>query len=225
MQDRPAEIGKHFVQTLSLIGLLCGPAMALTWGLRRPFIEVFLGSRWMEVANVLAWLAPVGYIQTLVINIGFVIIAIGRTKLLRNIGFVNSGVVVATFFLTVRFGILGVAAGYFAVNLVLGVGTLHVTLKTVDQNFFSLLRQIWRPLGASIFVGLAAWFADIHLTAIGMPPLLRLALIGFAGLAVYAGLLIILARSPLRQAIAFVKTGANSREQLEEKGIGVGNVT
>jgi PST family polysaccharide transporter len=225
MQDRPAEIGKHFVQTLSLIGLFCGPAMALTWGLRRPFIEVFLGSRWMEVADVLAWLAPVGYIQTLAINIGFVIIALGRTKLLRNIGFVNSGVVVVTFFLTVQFGIIGVAAGYLVVNLLLGIGTMQVTLKTVDQNFFGLLRLIWLPLAASILVGLGAWFADTYLTALGMQALLRLGLIGIAGLAVYALLVIVLARSPLKQAIAFMKTGSKSHEQLDEKGIGVGNVT
>jgi PST family polysaccharide transporter len=156
-QDRPEEIGLHFLRVLSLISLISGPAMSLLWALREPFVAVLLGPNWLSTADLLAWFAPVGFIQSLITNVGLVMIALGRTRLLRNFGIANSIIFVVIFFVSTPFGIIGVAIGYFIGNLAMGVVTLHVTLRLVNQSLLGFVQAIWKPTSVSVIVGLLLW--------------------------------------------------------------------
>ena len=197
-QDRPAEIGHHFIKALSLISLACGPGMGLLWGLRRPVVAVLLGQNWLPVADVLSWLAPVGYIQAIATNVGFVMIALGRTRLLRNLGLINTAVYLIVFFASVRFGIVGVAAGYFGANVLIAATTLHVTLKLVDQNLMSLLRAIWKPGLFSASIAVVVWIPTRFDWLESMSPLLLLLILAPIGMALYIGLVAVFARDLVR---------------------------
>lgn len=199
-QDEPARIGRHFVMMLSFVSALFGPAFAMAWGLRAPFVEVMFGADWARVADVLAWLAPVGFIQTLTYNIGLLLTAVANTRQLRNNGILNSTVFVASFFAGLPFGITGVAAAYFAANLILGAYTLDISLKLVSQSLLSLVPAIWRQSLFSILVGLGSWAMDAYLTDL-LHALPRLILIGLAGSAIYLGLIWLFARHILHDML------------------------
>ena len=90
----------------------------------------WLLDRWLDTRVF----APVGIIQMVGSPIGFVLIALGKTKLLRNLGIINTCVYLVVFFACIPYGIVGVAAGYFFANVGIGAWTLHITLKLVQQT-------------------------------------------------------------------------------------------
>jgi PST family polysaccharide transporter len=197
-QDRPAEIGQHFMSTLTVISLFTAPGMALIWGLRQPFIDVMLGDQWRPAAEVLAWLAPVGYLQTMVTNTGLVVIALGRTKLLRNLGFFNTVVIIGMLCVTISFGIVAVAAGYFAANVILTVTTLYITLKLVEQSLWQLAKVTAKQTLISIVIGLGVWLPVHYGWFDNLPPIIPLLVLGLSGMAAYFGLMLMFARAQVR---------------------------
>lgn len=204
-QDRPLEIGGHFVKTLSLISLVCGPAMALLWGLRQPVVVVLLGPNWLPVADVLSWFAAVGFIQAVASNVGLVLIALGRTRLLRNLGLFNTVGYLAVFFVSIPFGIVGVAAGYFFANVVLCTLQLHVTLKLIDQSLPSLFRAIWKQTLFSCSIGIAVWLPIKLGWLEGISSLLILLVLTPLGMMLYLVLLAVFSRDHLRSLLGAIR--------------------
>ncbi|WP_395019647.1 lipopolysaccharide biosynthesis protein [Dongia sp.] len=197
-QSQPAEIGTHFVKTLALISIVIGPMMALLWGLRQPVVAVLLGPDWYAVADVLAWFAPVGFIQAIATNVGLILIALGKTKLLRNLGFVGVVLYLSVFFACIPFGIVGVAAGYFFANVGLCAVTLHIALKLVHQSLPSLFRAIWKQTLFSCLIGLAAWVPIEYGWLDGISPFLLLVILAPLGMVLYLALVAMFLRDFLR---------------------------
>jgi O-antigen/teichoic acid export membrane protein len=214
-QDDPPKIGRHFVMMLSFLALLFAPAFAMAWGLREPFVVVFFGPKWSRVADVLAWLAPVGLIQTFTYNIGLLLTAVANTRQLRNNGILNTLAFVASFFAGLPFGITGVAASYFAANLILGAYTLEISLRLVGQNLFSLARAIWRQGFFSLIVGLGTWIGDAYLMD-HLHAIWRLLLLGCAGSLLYAGLTWLFARDILRDMLQLKNTIGQAPQSLSK---------
>jgi PST family polysaccharide transporter len=196
-QDEPSRIGTHFIKTLALISLFCAPGMAILWGLRQPFVTVLLGPDWLPVVEILSWFAPVGFIQAIASNVGLVLVALGKTRLLRNIAVINTVIILTVFFICVRYGVVAVAAGYFFANVVLCTIMLHVTLRLVDQSLLSLLKGIWRQTLSSCAIGLAIWLAAESSWFAGATPLLLLLTLVPLGGLLYLGFLLVFARDLL----------------------------
>jgi len=156
--DLPA-MAKHYVGSLRMIVLVTAPAMAFLWALREPLVDVVLGHQWAGVTGVMAWLAPVGFVQSMVSTSGTVLLATGRARTLRNLGLIGVPMFVCSFVLGVPWGPDGVAAAYCIANLVWMLPVMHVTLK---------------PLGVglpSLFLGLLAPTATAAVTAAGLAAL------------------------------------------------------
>jgi PST family polysaccharide transporter len=103
------KVGSHYLNTLGVIAFITAPMMAFIWALREPFIIVILGTKWLVSADVIAWLAPVGFFQSLVSTSGSVLSAIGRPDILRNLGFVGVPFLVLSIAVGIPWGIEGVA--------------------------------------------------------------------------------------------------------------------
>jgi PST family polysaccharide transporter len=130
-QSRPDAIAEHYAITIRGIALLSAPAMALLWALREPFVAVAFGSRWSEVADLVAWLAPVGFIQSVISTSGALLTSVGRTDVLRNLAVVGVPLIVASFAVGVHWGVVGVAAAYCIVNSVWIFPVLRVAIRSI----------------------------------------------------------------------------------------------
>src|SRR5690606_9022034 len=157
-----------------------GPAFALIWGVRDTFVLLFFGPEWGRVADVLAWLAPVGFIQTISNNVGLLLSATANTRRLRNLGFLSMVGFLIAFCVGLPFGVTGVAAAYFFANLVIGGYTLDVSLRLVGQNVWSLCRCLWRQALISLLLGTTISHADAH-CAVDLSPLVRFAALTAGG--------------------------------------------
>lgn len=170
-----------YLRLLSVISFFTAPMMAGLFVLREPFVDVALGNSWGMVAALIMWLAPVGFIQSLVSASGVVFTALGRTDVLFRLGLVSSVLHVTGFIAGVHWGLLGVAAAYFFVTLINCAVALGVVLHMMQQTVPRLLGAVVPAIAKALVMAIVIYFADIELRAVDWPPLVRLLCLSAAG--------------------------------------------
>lgn len=151
-QESAAEVAALYLRALGFIAFLTAPLMAGLFALREPFVHVMLGQRWQASVALLGWLAPVGFIQSLVSSTGTVLMARGSTGLMLRLGLVGAALQVGAVLLGARWGIEGVAAAYLVANLLNALPALYFSTRLVGIGVGSLLRCIAPPMAAALFM-------------------------------------------------------------------------
>lgn len=180
-QHSPQELGAMHMRLLSVISFFTAPMMAGLFVLREPFVDVALGKSWEMVAALIMWLAPVGFIQSVVSAGGVVYQALARTDLLFRLGVFSSVLTVTGFVVGVHWGLLGVAGAYFVVTLINCVASLGVLLHLMQQPVSRLLGAVLPNVAKALVMAMILYFAEIELRAVEWPPLLRLISLSAAG--------------------------------------------
>jgi O-antigen/teichoic acid export membrane protein len=156
-QVDPAQVAALYLRSTAAIVLVTSPLMAGLWVLREPFVEVALGAKWLPVADALAWLSPVGVMQSVMTTVGVIYMTTGRTDVMFRFGIVSLVVTVAGMVIGLQWGYVGVAACYSISNALLFVPGFMVALKQIDLRFIDLVRAIWRQLVAALAMGAVLW--------------------------------------------------------------------
>lgn len=151
-QNDREQMSKLYFRSLRLIATVTAPLMAGLWVLREPFVELTLGKQWSDVAIILAWLAPVGFVQSLTSTTGTVFMATGRTDILMRLGLIGAILMVASFFIGVQWGIEGVAICYLIANIFNTIPCFLYTLRQLNRTFKNLMEFIWKPIVFSLIM-------------------------------------------------------------------------
>lgn len=152
-QDKKAELGQHYLEMLGSIAIFTAPLMTAIWVVREPFIEALFGRRWLPASEVLAWLAPVGFFQSMVSTSGTLLSAVGRADILRNLGFLGIPFLVFSLAAGMPWGIFGVAAGYCIGNFFWVYPVISTVLRQLGLPFSGFLRAIYKPALLSVASG------------------------------------------------------------------------
>lgn len=139
-------VGKHYLETLGLIAFITAPLMSLTVVLSDDIIVTLLGENWSESAVILAWLAPVGFFQSIVSTSGGLLNSIGRSDVLRNLGFVGVPFLTMGIVIGLKWGVVGVATGYCIVNFFWIYPVMSRVLSLLSYPFISLIPFITKPV-------------------------------------------------------------------------------
>lgn len=198
-QENKEQMRTLYFKSVAVIVLLTAPLMTGVFVLRQPFIDTFLGAKWHDAASVLTWLAPVGFIQSIVSTTGTVSMVLGRTDLLLRVGVFNAALQVASFFIGVRWGIVGVAVCYLIANIIGALPALLVALGQLDARFGTLLKETWAAIAAALLMGACVWGAERYLGA-DYSDAARLAIGIVVGVVVYGLALVLLAPQKIRLA-------------------------
>jgi PST family polysaccharide transporter len=150
--ESTAEVAALYLRALGFIAFLSAPLMAGLFALREPFVHVMLGARWQDSVALLGWLAPVGFIQSLVSSTGTVLMARGSTGLMLRLGLVGAARQVGAVVLGARWGLEGVAAAYLAANVVNAVPALYFSARLIGIGFGALVRAIAPAMAAALFM-------------------------------------------------------------------------
>ncbi|GAA4020951.1 MOP flippase family protein [Actimicrobium antarcticum] len=145
-QNDIAEMAKLYFRSLSTIAAMTAPLMAGLWVLREPFVRLALGAKWDAVADILAWLAAVGFIQSLTSTTGSVFMATGRTDLLLRLGIIGTILQVAAFFIGVNWGIESVAICYLIANCMNLLPCFWLTTRQLKSPISRLFSILWKPI-------------------------------------------------------------------------------
>lgn len=168
-QNDRKEMSRLYFRSLTLIATVTAPMMAGIWLLREPFVLVTLGEQWTEVAKLLAWMAPVGFMHSLLSTTGTVFMATGRTDLLMRQGAINAVLQVAGFLIGAQWGIEGVAICYMIANALNMIPGFWLTLQQLESGPGALLAAVWKPIIFSLVMCAALW-PVVHYLAQRHPP-------------------------------------------------------
>ncbi len=201
-QHNTALIGKHYLETLESIAFITAPMMALMWALREPLISVFLGERWLPAASVLAWLAPVGFIQSLISTSGSVLNSIGRSDILRNLGLIGVPFLTLSFIFGLPWGIVGVAAAYCIANFFWIYPVVNTVLKLLSCSFQKFFSLVVKPTFISVLVALFIWYCEQKNILQMQQPLIELVVGILIGLTLYCVFSLIFMRNSVIKFVA-----------------------
>lgn len=193
-QQNTALIGRQYLRLLQFIFVITAPLMLGLWSVREPFVVVVLGEKWRAAADIVAWLAPTGLLQSIVSTTGTVLIATGKTRLMRNLGFFGSFIYVTSFVLGLSQGGAGVARAYFFANLLTSGIYLHYTAIQVSLRLSDVAVSLWRPLLAAMVMVVLLISIESFILPASWHQIVELALLVVVGVAIYAAAMLVAAR-------------------------------
>ncbi len=206
-QDDPRRLGELYLRATQSIAIVTAPLMAGLFFLREPFVLLAFGPHWLAVADLLRWLAVVGFLQSITDSTGAVFLALGKTRVLLGLGLLGATLQVSAFFLGVRWGIEGVAAAYCLANALNLAPALLLALKLLHVAPLRAARTLGKPLAAAAFMLLLLWVMQGALAA---SPLPRASWFWFSvggGALAYAFALLILLRQDMSDMRALLRLG------------------
>ena len=112
IQDDNERFRQAYTRSCMLIALISFPVMAGLGVVADPMIHAILGAKWIGAIRVFEVLAPVGLVQSVQTTVGLIYMSKGRTDWFFRWGVASGCVLVISFVIGVRFGIMGVAIAY-----------------------------------------------------------------------------------------------------------------
>lgn len=205
MSHHQADLGKVaslYLNSVGFIFLITAPLMVGVFVLREPLVNVLLGDQWARAADVLAWLAPVGLLHSVVGTTGTVSMVSGRTDLLFRVGLLGAVMQVAGFFIGVQYSVVAVAACYCIANLLNALPAFWVATRQLGVGFGALSKEMgWSAL-ASTLMGSALWLGLRALPPGQVADVLVLVAGAVLGGAFYLALMAVFDRPRLTQTLA-----------------------
>lgn len=185
-QERLEETGKLFIQTVGFISYITAPLMVGIFVLREPFVLHALGARWIQVSSILIYLAPIGYIQSIVGINTTVLMAQGKTKYLMILSIFSGSVLTISFILGAKFGLEGVALGYLLASIFAAIPALYMSTKLIRVSILEWLFALIKSICLALTMGLILKCCNIYLKGSLNNNIIIFTLVIFFGVIIYA---------------------------------------
>ena len=180
-----------YLRTSGLIALITFPAMVGLGVTAQPFVRVFLGPKWVPVAELLAVFGPLGALQSVAGTLNLVYNTQGRTDLLFRWQIFGSICYVASFIVGLRWGIMGVAVCYTVVWILLMVPMYMIPFRLVGLTLSDFFRTLWPSAWSTIVMAVVALLWLHVLQRLGVTnPTLQLVSAATIGAVVYVSLVL-----------------------------------
>ena len=136
------EVGTVYVQATAAIAFVTTPLMVGFFVLRESFVTVTLGREWTPVVEILAWLVPVGMLQSVGTLVGTLYLATGRTDVMFRWGVGAGLILVTSFAVGLQWGTAGVAAAYAFASVALFWPSLAIPFRWVGIKVSHVLIRV-----------------------------------------------------------------------------------
>lgn len=203
-QHNPKHFKELYLNTVAFVAMLTFPLMTGLWVTREEFVFVVYGDKWHGLEAIIAWLAPVGLLQSVNSTTGTVYMAKGMTNLLLRVGTASAIVQVTAFVIGAQYGIEEFAAAYLIANLFTVFPNLVFVLKLLQASSSEGLRAVRAPAICTVLMGLACVLLRWRLVNHVSPGALLLAEV-IVGVVVYATCLRVAFPSAWSQLLSAVK--------------------
>ena len=196
IQSDPVAIARSFETATRIIMLVAMPfyaGLAVTAG---PLVHAVLGDKWVEAAPIVQVLALAMPFVTLQILFAPAATALGRPRVQVYAAAAGAVVMPIAFLLGVRWGPVGMAWAWLAAFPIVCLFTAATAMPIIGVGVAALARAIAPSLIASLVMAAAVLGFDQAVPIAA--PLPRLGALVAVGLLVYAGMVLAIARSTLR---------------------------
>ncbi|MEN5118115.1 lipopolysaccharide biosynthesis protein [Luteimonas sp. TWI662] len=149
-QNQRPEMRRTYLTVVTVVATLVAPMMGGMLVLRESFIQVFLGDGWELSSQLLFWLAPTGFIQSLLSTTGVVFMATGATRTLLVLGIVGAILQIGAFVLGANYGVLPMAKLYLVANVLNAIPVMALCMRQLEGSWLDLLKPTLIPIASAI---------------------------------------------------------------------------
>jgi PST family polysaccharide transporter len=178
--------------------LITAPLTLGLFVLREPFVLAVMGERWLKVADLLFWLAPVSMVQSVGTTALLLYESTGRTDLMFKFGVFYGVAAVCAIVVGLQWGVEGVAAAYCATALILFWPYLAVPFRLVGLSVPAFLRRLLPTFFAALLMALFIAAVSEQSAVLVQPQWARLVILVALGAALYVAVSIFLQRPLLK---------------------------
>lgn len=150
LQHEPERYRSYYHKGILVMVTLGMPIIAFTFVTADNLILTLLGSQWSEAVPIFQVLAVAAFLGTFNMAAGWVFISFGRTDRQFRWSIISSSVTVVSFLIGIRWGTIGVAAGYSISRIFLQLPALIYAYKDSHLRLRDLAITLSRPTAASI---------------------------------------------------------------------------
>jgi PST family polysaccharide transporter len=204
-QTRIADMASLYLRTIALIATITAPLMAGLFSVREAFVTTAFGSGWDQVAAILMWLAPTGFLQSIMSSTGAIFMARGRTDLMMRVGVVTAITQLSAFFVGAQYDVLVLASLYLAANVFNFIPVMVVTLRQLDSSLVDLAKALAAPVGSALIMAAAVRVVVWVCAREGMSSLQTLIVACPLGAVVYVAVLTLVFRRSLSDLRALLR--------------------
>ncbi len=146
LQDDIPTLQRAYLTGLGLIAMITFPMLLGLLSVRHEFVAVVLGEKWLPMAPILGVFCITGLVQSLGTTSGVIFLSMGRTTLLFKFTLIATPILIASFLLGIKWGIVGVAIAYSVVSVVVTIVSMKIALALIDLCLNDLLKTISRTM-------------------------------------------------------------------------------
>ena len=191
-------VKRAYLRAIGIIGLLGFPITAGLFVVARPFILTLYGPKWVAVVPILQILCVAGFMQPVVVTVGWIYQSQGRTDWLMRWGLVSSALIVSAFGIGINWGAKGVAAAYAIIIYALLYPAFAIPGKLIGMRVREVFLALQGPLFSALAMAAIVWAAG-RMFQTGWPPAAVLFAQFGIGLFTYALLIHAFALEPYRE--------------------------
>jgi PST family polysaccharide transporter len=154
IKNEDARFRLAYLRSIGAIALIAFPLMTFLFVLAEPIVRHAFGEQWLPVVPLLLIFAPVGLVQSIGSTVGPIYIAKERTGLLFRWGLSAGLLLILSFVIGLRWGVVGVASCYAIVSLILAYPGMTIPLRLISLTVKDCLKVLWRPFACAMIMAL-----------------------------------------------------------------------
>jgi PST family polysaccharide transporter len=143
IQNDNKQLREKYLRACGAIAIITFPLLCGVWVLAKPFILVVYGLKWEPVVPLIQILTPVAIMMSLAVSLGpMIYLTKGRTDLLFKWHIVVGVVSTLGYIAGLRWGMIGVAAGYLVSQILLTYPIFSIPFRLIGLKFTDMLKEI-----------------------------------------------------------------------------------
>jgi O-antigen/teichoic acid export membrane protein len=150
LRNEPLRFKLYARNTLLLVSGICMPIVAFLFVDGDTVVQQALGSRWTNVMPIFRALAPAAFADLLLVGAGWILLAQGESARLLKCRLVQTGITLVSFFIAIRWGVVGMALALSITRIVSVVPSLLFCSKGTPLLWHELATASFCPALASI---------------------------------------------------------------------------
>jgi len=154
LQNEPEKYRNYFDNIVIIVATLTMPLSVFLLISASEVVDIILGPKWVDTIDIFRILYATAIIQPTVSLSGLVLISLGKSKRYFKIGCIYGIVIVASFFIGLPWGAIGVALSYTIINYITAVPLLYLTVRQTPITISQFLNSTKIPFLCSLIMGI-----------------------------------------------------------------------
>ena len=184
IQSDNVNFRSSFLKVAGAVSLITFPLMLGVIAVNKPFVLTVFGEQWKPIIVLINILALVGLWQSIGGTVGGIYQAKGRTDLMFRWGVAAGTIVVISFIIGLKWGIVGVASAYAISTTMLMYPNFAIPFRLIDLRMSELGKILLKPFLCSLLMFITLLILRTFMPA-GVSNGLNLGILVPAGIAVY----------------------------------------